>query len=65
MIDLSLKAAAILPGLRLQHWDVGMTERGPVLIELNSFGVFSGHQIAYRKGVYDDLIQHYMYSDRN
>jgi hypothetical protein len=65
MKSLCLNAATMLPGLRLQHWDVAMSERGPVLVEVNSFGVFSCHQIAYRKGVYDDLIQHYMCSDRN
>src|SRR3990167_4605788 len=65
MKSLCLKAATMLPGLRLQHWDVAISERGPVLVEGNSFGVFSCHQIAYRKGIYDDLLQHYVYSDRN
>lgn len=65
MKSLCLKAATMLPGLRLQHWDAAMSERGPVLVEVNSFGVFSCHQIAYRKGIYDNLLQHYVYLDRN
>lgn len=32
-----LKAAALLPNFRFQHWDVALTDRGPVLIEINLF----------------------------
>lgn len=60
MKSLCLKAATMIPGLRLQHWDVAMSDRGPVLMELNAFGVFSGHQIAYRKGINDEAFQRYL-----
>lgn len=32
-----LKAAALLPDFKFQHWDVALTDRGPVLIEINLF----------------------------
>lgn len=65
MINLCLKAATALPGLRLQHWDVAMSQRGPVLMEANSFGVFSGHQIACRSGIYDEILQDYLSAYKN
>lgn len=60
MKSLCLKTATMIPGLRLQHWDVAMSERGPVLMEVNAFGVFSCHQIAYRKGINDETFQRYL-----
>ncbi len=35
--DTVLKAAKLLPGFRFQHWDVALTDHGPVLIEINLF----------------------------
>ena len=43
--DLALACAAELPGLGLQHWDVALTDRGPVLLELNVMGGLRTHQI--------------------
>ena len=43
--DLSLACAAELPGLGLQHWDIALTDRGPVLLELNVMGGLRTHQI--------------------
>jgi hypothetical protein len=34
--ELIIKAASCMPGLRLVGWDVGITETGPVLIEVNA-----------------------------
>lgn len=40
--ELAIKAARLMPGLRMVGWDVGITEDGPVLIEGNSdYGVNS------------------------
>ncbi|MBN2861769.1 MAG: hypothetical protein JXN62_01315, partial [Bacteroidales bacterium] len=40
--ELVLKAAGLMPGLRLIGWDVGISENGPVLIEGNSdYGINS------------------------
>ncbi|MBT8444317.1 MAG: hypothetical protein KJO13_06200 [Gammaproteobacteria bacterium] len=43
--DLCLQCARHLPGLRLQHWDVALTHRGPVLLELNVQGGLRTHQV--------------------
>lgn len=37
LIDVTLKAASLLPGFRFQHWDIALTERGPVPLEINLF----------------------------
>ena len=65
MKSLCLKAAILFPGLRLQHWDVALTDSGPVLIELNPFGVFSGHQIVYGKGINDEEFKRRLSLSRN
>nr|WP_316642695.1 sugar-transfer associated ATP-grasp domain-containing protein [uncultured Roseateles sp.] len=33
----TLAAAELMPEFRFQHWDVALTERGPVLLEVNLF----------------------------
>lgn len=43
--ELCLECARHLPGLRLQHWDVALTDRGPVLLEINVQGGLRTHQI--------------------
>jgi hypothetical protein len=45
--ELVIKAAGYLPGLRLIGWDVGIGEKGPVLIEGNSNYEVSGSDLAY------------------
>ena len=37
--------AGDFPQLRLQHWDVALTDRGPVILELNVEGGLRTHQI--------------------
>jgi hypothetical protein len=51
---LCLKAARALPGLRMQAWDVALTERGPVLVEVNIGGDFNLPQLAHAKGLMDE-----------
>jgi hypothetical protein len=48
------KAAANLPGLRTQSWDIAIVERGPVLIEVNAGGDLNLPQIAHGRGLLDD-----------
>jgi hypothetical protein len=43
---LAVVGALSIPQLRLQAWDVAMTDRGPVLLELNVGGDFTLPQIA-------------------
>ncbi|MFQ5635741.1 MAG: sugar-transfer associated ATP-grasp domain-containing protein, partial [Gammaproteobacteria bacterium] len=37
--------AAHFPDLRLQHWDIALTDRGPTILELNVAGGLRTHQI--------------------
>ncbi|MBI3367029.1 MAG: hypothetical protein HY021_00815, partial [Burkholderiales bacterium] len=37
LIDITLEAAGLLPGFRFQHWDIALTDRGPVPLEINLF----------------------------
>jgi hypothetical protein len=57
-----LAGAASLPGLRTQAWDVAITERGPVLVEVNSKGNFSPPQIASGKGILDERYKAHLQS---
>lgn len=45
--ELVLKAASLMPGLRLVGWDVAIGESGPVLIEGNSDYDISGSDLNY------------------
>ena len=38
VIEVCLEATASLPGLKMQAWDIALTERGPVLLEVNIIG---------------------------
>ena len=49
-----LEAAVNLPGLRTQSWDIAITDRGPVLIEVNWGGDLNLPQIAHGRGLLDD-----------
>jgi hypothetical protein len=49
--DLVLRAATAFPGARWQNWDVGLTTRGPVILELNSSGDVYAVQYILEKGV--------------
>ena len=49
------RAAAALPGIRTQSWDIALTDRGPVIMELNFGGDLNLHQLAHGQGVMDDV----------
>ena len=55
--QLCLKAAANLPGLRTQSWDIAIAEQGPVLIEVNAGGDLNLPQIAHGRGLLDDSLR--------
>ncbi len=54
---LCTEAAALLPGLRLQHWDIALTDRGPVILEVNVEGGMRTHQIVQQRGIYSPRLQ--------
>ncbi|MEQ8193522.1 MAG: sugar-transfer associated ATP-grasp domain-containing protein [Rhodospirillales bacterium] len=49
----AIAGALAFPQLRLQAWDVAMTERGPVLLELNVGGDFNLPQVATGRPMMD------------
>jgi hypothetical protein len=51
---LGLEAARVFPGLRMQAWDIALTDRGPVLVEVNIGGDFNLPQVAHGKGLMDE-----------
>jgi len=55
-------SARAFPGLRLQAWDVALTDRGPVMVEINGAGGFTIPQRAAGKGLMAgrlrDFIEH-------
>lgn len=51
-VALCLRAATGFPGARWQNWDVALTTRGPVLLELNSAGDLYAAQYITGHGMY-------------
>ncbi|MGQ9426198.1 sugar-transfer associated ATP-grasp domain-containing protein [Gilvimarinus sp. F26214L] len=47
-------AAQAFPGFRFQHWDVGLSSRGPVFYELNTAGSLNIVELAKGRGVLDE-----------
>jgi hypothetical protein len=50
------KAAALFPGLKLQHWDIALCEDGPMALEVNVEGGIVSHQMSGERGFYDDAL---------
>lgn len=44
------RAAGTLPGLRTQSWDIALTQKGPVALEVNWGGDLNLHQLAWNRG---------------
>jgi hypothetical protein len=53
MVKKCLKSATAFPALRMQFWDVAISEEGPVVLEVNIGGDLDLPQIASGKGVVD------------
>ncbi|MCL4745395.1 MAG: hypothetical protein KJZ83_08265, partial [Burkholderiaceae bacterium] len=43
--ELCAQAATMFPMLRIQHWDVALTDHGPVLLEVNDIGAIGWLQV--------------------
>ncbi len=52
--ELTERAALMFPGVRTQSWDVALTDRGPVLLEVNWGGDLNLAQLAYGRGTLDE-----------
>lgn len=61
-IKLCCEAAAIFPGLRLQHWDIAFSDQGPVLMELNTEADLGVPQYLCRQAFVTEEIEAWMAS---
>jgi hypothetical protein len=66
-VDLCLRAATAFPGARWQNWDIGLTSKGPVILELNSSGDVYAAQYITGKGMLagplGPFLERYAYRD--
>ena len=44
----------------MQHWDIAICPEGPIALEVNVEGSVDLHQLASRKGIYDEYLQNVM-----
>jgi glutathione synthase/RimK-type ligase-like ATP-grasp enzyme len=58
--SLCLKAAAALPKLSMQAWDIAMCPEGPILVEVNVGGDFNLPQIATGRGLLSDSLRDFL-----
>jgi hypothetical protein len=54
MVEIARAAHRLFPGHALIGWDVAITERGPVISEVNSNPLHMSYQRAYRRGFLHD-----------
>ncbi|MPY75501.1 MAG: hypothetical protein GEU87_14710 [Alphaproteobacteria bacterium] len=57
---LCLAAAAVLPHIKIQAWDIAVCPEGPVLQEINAGGDYNLPQLAHRSGLLDDEFQKFL-----
>lgn len=56
LVDFTFQAALTLPKLRFQQWDIALSDRGPMALEVNLSGTGGCDltQLLYRKGLLDE-----------
>ena len=59
-VELCLGASEVLPNLPMQAWDIALTDRGPILLEVNLVGGLDLPQIAMNSGVYDETLSRFL-----
>ena len=59
-VDLCLKATATLPGIPMQAWDIALTSRGPVILEVNVNGGMRLPQLVKQSGLYTDEVREFL-----
>lgn len=50
IIEILMLAGKTMIGLNLQNWDIALTDKGPIITEINVFGDMDIHQYANRQG---------------
>jgi hypothetical protein len=58
--ELCLGAAATMPGITMQGWDIAPCAQGPMLIEVNIGGDFTLPQLANDTGLLDEQFREYL-----
>jgi hypothetical protein len=56
VVRIALDAHRVIPTMVCPHWDIAVTDRGPVILEINSFGSLSFLQRAHREGFASDQL---------
>jgi hypothetical protein len=60
LLKVGLEASAALPKLRFLHFDIAMTDRGPVIFEINVEGSFDLVQLPAPAGLYDETLRTFL-----
>lgn len=62
VVEFTLNAALALPKLRFQQWDIALSDRGPLALEVNLFGTGGCDltQLLYRKGLLDETMRAFL-----
>ncbi|MEM9256412.1 MAG: sugar-transfer associated ATP-grasp domain-containing protein [Pseudomonadota bacterium] len=60
MLEVLSLAAPSFPGFRWQHWDIGITAKGPMVFELNSAGSNDLLQLSSGRGINDRPLQNFL-----
>jgi Sugar-transfer associated ATP-grasp len=58
--SLVTQAACVFPGIRTQSWDIALTDRGPVCLEVNYGGDLNLAQLAEGRGVLDEAYRNHL-----
>jgi hypothetical protein len=58
--NLVTKAACVFPGIRTQSWDIALTDRGPICLEVNYGGDLNLAQLAEGRGVLDEAYRNHL-----
>lgn len=58
-LEVLFRATKAFPGVRLQHWDIAVSNSGPVIYEMNTFGGFGLPQIATGRGFDDNTFREF------
>jgi hypothetical protein len=65
LLDLTDRAARIMPGLPVQAWDIAPTSKGPVALEVNVFGSLFLPQVAAQRGLYEGEFRAFVETQRH
>jgi len=66
MMDMIGRASRSFPGFRFQHWDIGLTSKGPIVYELNTAGDLYVGELVKGSGTFDAELKTFVdrYADR-